>query len=170
MQAAQEAERLAAPAEAHRHFDAAQGLWERVSEPEKLAGHGPRHAGVPLRDQRGGQRRGGPRAVHELRRLRGYLGDSADPALTSRVRERLSYFLLETGAVADAVEAAQAAVDALPEDPPSWERARALATLRPDAHVRPGRGGRDPGGQAGPGGGPGGRRALGGGGRPGDAG
>ena len=69
------------------------------------------------------------RAVHELRRLRSWLGDSSDPALTSRVRERLSYFLLETGAVADAVEAAQAAVDALPEDPPSWERSRALATL-----------------------------------------
>src|SRR5262249_40526533 len=37
--------------------------------------------------------------------------------------------LLETDAVADAVEAAQAAVDRLPEDPPTWERGRALATL-----------------------------------------
>ena len=31
-------ERLAAPAEAHRHFDQALALWDRVSEPEKLAG------------------------------------------------------------------------------------------------------------------------------------
>ncbi len=32
--AGQEAERLAAPAEAHRHYDQALALWERVSEPE----------------------------------------------------------------------------------------------------------------------------------------
>ena len=38
VQAAQEAERLAAPAEAHRHFDAALALWERVTGPDWLAG------------------------------------------------------------------------------------------------------------------------------------
>ena len=38
VRAAAEAQRLAAPAEAHRHYDAALALWERVSEPEKLAG------------------------------------------------------------------------------------------------------------------------------------
>ena len=128
VQAAQEAERLAAPAEAHRHFDAALGLWERVSEPDRLAGMD--RGMLAFRSATNAAASGEvARAVHELRRLRGWLGDSSDPALTSRVRERLSYFLLETGAVADAVEAAQAAVDALPEDPPSWERGRAQATL-----------------------------------------
>ena len=128
VQAAQEAERLAAPAEAHRHYDAALALWERVSEPEKLAGMN--RGKLAFRSATSAAASGEvARAVHELRRLRGWLGDSGDPALTSRVRERLSYFLLETGAVADAVEAAQAAVDRLPEDPPTWERARALATL-----------------------------------------
>jgi DNA-binding CsgD family transcriptional regulator len=128
VQAAQEAERLAAPAEAHRHYDAALALWERVSEPEKLAGMD--RGKLAFRSATSAAASGEvARAVHELRRLRAWLGDTGDPALTCRVRERLSYFLLETGAVADAVEAAQAAVDRLPEDPPAWERARALATL-----------------------------------------
>ena len=128
VQAAQEAERLAAPAEAHRHYDAALALWERVSEPERLAGMD--RGKLAFRSATSAAASGEvARAVHELRRLRGWLGDTADPALTSRVRERLAYFLLETDAVADAVEAAQGAVDRLPEDPPTWERGRALATL-----------------------------------------
>jgi DNA-binding CsgD family transcriptional regulator len=128
VRAAQEAERLAAPAEAHRHYDAAQALWERVSEPEKLAGMD--RGKLAFRSATNAAASGEvARAVHGLRRLRSYLGDSGDPALTSRVRERLAYFLLETGAVADAVEAAGAAVEALPGDPPTWQRARAQATL-----------------------------------------
>jgi hypothetical protein len=39
----QESERLAAPAEAHRHYDAALALWERVSEPEVNAGQDQGH-------------------------------------------------------------------------------------------------------------------------------
>ena len=128
VQAAQEAERLAAPAEAHRHYDAALALWERVSEPERLAGMD--RGKLAFRSATSAAASGEVvRAVHELGRLRAWLGETADPALTSRVRERLAYFLLETDAVADAVEAAQAAVDRLPEDPPTWERGRALATL-----------------------------------------
>src|SRR5215469_11110951 len=38
VQAGQEAWRLAAPAEALRHFDQALSLWDRVAEPEKLSG------------------------------------------------------------------------------------------------------------------------------------
>jgi len=38
IRAGDEAERLGAPAEAHRHYDQALALWERVSEPEKTAG------------------------------------------------------------------------------------------------------------------------------------
>ena len=36
--AAQEAHQLAAPAEAHRHYDQALSLWDRVTDPEQLAG------------------------------------------------------------------------------------------------------------------------------------
>ena len=53
---------------------------------------------------------------------------TATPLLASRVNERLAYFLLEISEVADAEEAAKAAVDSLPDDPPRWEYARALAT------------------------------------------
>src|SRR5207253_1065126 len=38
IRAGEEAERLGAPAEAHRHYDQALALWERVAEPEQTAG------------------------------------------------------------------------------------------------------------------------------------
>src|SRR5258708_32956738 len=71
-----------------------------------------------------------PRAVHQLRRLISFLGegDSDDPVLFCRASERLAYFLLDIDEDAQAIAAAEAAVDALPEEPPRWERARALAT------------------------------------------
>ena len=127
VRAGKEAERLAAPAEAHRHFDQALALWDRVSEPEKLAGL---DRGWLAFDSANNTAASGDvvRAVRELRRLRDFAGASADPVLLNRVGERLAYFLLETDETAAAAEAAQAAVDVLPEDPPRWERARALAT------------------------------------------
>jgi DNA-binding CsgD family transcriptional regulator/tetratricopeptide (TPR) repeat protein len=127
VRAGKEAERLAAPAEAHRHFDQALALWDRVNEPEKLAGL---DRGWLAFDSANNTAASGDvaHAVHQLRRLRGFLDASLDPVLVNRVGERLAYFLMETDEVAAAVEAAEAAVDVLPEDPPRWERARALAT------------------------------------------
>src|SRR6266567_1630091 len=127
VRAGREAERLAAPAEAHRHFDQALALWDRVSEPEKLAGL---DRGWLAFDSANNTAASGDvaRAVHQLRRLRDYLDAAADPVLVNRVGERLAYFLLETDEAAAAAEAAKAAVDVLPEDPPRWQRARALAT------------------------------------------
>jgi len=127
VRAGKEAERLAAPAEAHRHFDQALALWDRVSEPEKLAGL---DRGWLAFDSAKNTAASGDvvRAVHQLRRLRGYLDAAADPVLVNRVGERLAYFLLETDEAVAAAEAAEAAVDVLSADPPRWERARALAT------------------------------------------
>jgi DNA-binding CsgD family transcriptional regulator len=127
VQAAQEAERLAAPAEAYRHYDEALSLWDRVSHPDKLAGmdRGMLAFCSATRTAASGDV---ARAVQKLRRLRGFLEQPADPELTSRVCERLAYFLLETAAWDDAVEAGRAAVRALPNDSTSWKRARALAT------------------------------------------
>jgi DNA-binding NarL/FixJ family response regulator len=130
VRAGKEAEELAAPAEAHRHFDRALGLWDRVTEPEKIAGM---DRGWLAFDSANNVAASGDvvRAVHQLRRLRSYLEPAADPALTCRVGERLAYFLLEineAAAEAEAAEAAETAVNALPDDPPRWERARALAT------------------------------------------
>jgi DNA-binding NarL/FixJ family response regulator len=129
VRAGMEAERLAAPAEAHRHFDQALELWERIGEPAKLGGiaRGELAFRSALSAADGGNL---ARAVAQLRRLIGYLtaDADADPALVSRTHERLSYFLNDLNEDAAAVAAARAAVDALPADPPRWERARALAT------------------------------------------
>ena len=107
VQAAQEAERLAAPAEAYRHYDEALALWERVSEPEKLAGMDRVTLGFCSATTTAASG-DVARAVQKLRRLRGFLDGSTDPELASRVHERLAYFLLELDAWDDAVVAGEA--------------------------------------------------------------
>ena len=74
-----------------------------------------------------------PRAVQQLRRLRAALAARPDPdsVLVAKAGERLAYFLLQVDqedVITEAVEVARAAIDALPADPPTWERARAIAT------------------------------------------
>jgi DNA-binding NarL/FixJ family response regulator len=127
--AGREAERLAAPAEAHRHFDQALPLWERVAEPEKLSGmsRGKLAFKSALSAADGGEV---GQAVKQLRRLIRPLEDAAEPdlRLLCRVKERLSYFLLDIDEDAEALTIASEAVDVLPAEPPTWERARALAT------------------------------------------
>jgi DNA-binding CsgD family transcriptional regulator len=126
--AGREADRLAAPAEAHRHYDQALSLWDRVDDPEKLSGM-PRGK-LAFKSANSAAASGDiNRAVHVLRRLLGYLGDgSSDPVLLCRASERLAYFLLDVDEDEAAIAAAESAVAALPEDPPRWERARALGT------------------------------------------
>ncbi len=125
--AGKEAERFAAPAEAHRHYDQALSLWERVTEPERLAGisRGKLAYRSAISAADGGDL---ARAAGQLRRLLAYLGDDGDQALLSRANERLAYFLNDLGEEDEALRAAQAAVDALPAEPPRWEYPRALAT------------------------------------------
>ncbi len=129
VRAAQEAWRLAAPAEAHRHFDQALSLWERVPEPEKLGGmsRGRLAFKSALSAADSGQ---APLAVKQLRRLVSFVRDQPDEdlSLLCRVQERLAYFLLDIDEDAEAIASASAAVDVLPADPPTWERAQALAT------------------------------------------
>ena len=122
-----EAERLAAPAEAHRHYDQALALWERVDEPEKLAGMN--RPKLALRSATNAAASGDlARAVHQLRRVSQVLDDTADPALACRIRERLAFYYFHLESVPEAADAARAAIDAMPAEPPSWERARAMAT------------------------------------------
>jgi len=127
VRAGQEADRLAAPAEAHRHYDVALSLWERVSEPEKLAGQD-RYTLAFFSANRAASSGDVPRAVQQLRRILDFLDAAADPALACRAHERLAYYLLEVEAPAEAEPAARAAVEVLPADPPSWQYARALGT------------------------------------------
>jgi DNA-binding CsgD family transcriptional regulator len=74
IRAGQEAERIGAPTEAHRHYDQALALWDRVDEAAKLAGmsrgkvgHKSASAAAAAGDV--------PRAIHLLRRIRSVLID-----------------------------------------------------------------------------------------------
>jgi DNA-binding CsgD family transcriptional regulator len=129
VQAGQEAWRLAAPADALRHFDQALSLWDRVEDPEKLSGmsRGKLAFKAALTAGDAGQV---SLAVKQLRRLNRFLAEQPDqdPKLLCRAMERLAYFLLDTDEDDEAIATAAAAVDVLSADPPSWERANALAT------------------------------------------
>jgi DNA-binding CsgD family transcriptional regulator/tetratricopeptide (TPR) repeat protein len=129
VQAGQEAWRLAAPAEAHRHFDQALSLWDRVTNPEELGGMSRAKLGFKsaLSAADSGQVE---LAAKQLRRLVDYMETTPDqdPRLLCRAKERLAYFLIDIDEYDEAVAVASAAVEVLPPDPPTWERAGALAT------------------------------------------
>jgi DNA-binding CsgD family transcriptional regulator/tetratricopeptide (TPR) repeat protein len=135
--AGEEAERLGAPAEAHRHYDQALALWERVAEPEKTAGMARGKLGL-LSATNAADSGDVEHAVHLLRRLQQALVFRADKTarpedvtLASRIGERLAFYLWtidDYKAATEAVEVAQATVDATPAEPPTWQYARAVAT------------------------------------------
>ena len=137
VRAGEEAERLGAPAEAHRHYDQALALWERVAEPEKTAGMARGKLGL-LSAITAADSGDYERAVHLLRRLRQALAAQAergdteqDVLLAARIGERLASYLMlmdDRKAVAEAVEVARATVDATPAEPPTWQYARAIST------------------------------------------
>jgi DNA-binding NarL/FixJ family response regulator len=135
IRAGEEAERLGAPAEAHRHYDQALALWERVAEPEKTAGMARGKLGL-LSATNAADSGDVDRAVHLLRRLRQALAARPDKGheevnLASRIGERLAFYLWtidDAKAAAEAVEIARATVDETPADPPTWQYARAVAT------------------------------------------
>lgn len=114
MEAGRRADRLGAPAEAHRHFDRALGLWDRVPDAERLAGID--HVALAGRSAAAAADSGdNHRAISQLRSL----------PPSAEINERLSYHLIDTEDVEGAIAAAYAAVEAAPEGP---VLARALAT------------------------------------------
>ncbi len=137
IRAGKDAELLGAPAEAHRHYDQALALWERVAEPEKTADMARGKLGL-LSATNAADSGDTERAVHLLRRLRQLLAAQAeqgtgavDVKLASRIGERLAFNLMlieDPKAPAEAAEVARATVDATPADPPTWQYARALTT------------------------------------------
>ena len=137
VKAGDEAEQLGAPAEAHRHYDQALALWERVADPEKTAGMARGKLG--LKSATNAADSGDyERAIHLLRRLRQLLAAQAergeaepDVLLVSRIGERLASYLMisdDRKASDEAVEVARDTVDAVPADPPTWQYARAVST------------------------------------------
>jgi DNA-binding CsgD family transcriptional regulator len=137
VRAGDEAEQLGAPAEAHRHYDQALALWERVADPEETAGMARGKLGL-MSASNAADSGDVERAVHLLRRLRHLImvqaerGDEpVDAILASRIGERLAFYLMtmdDYKAEAEAVEVALATVEATPADPPTWQYARAVAT------------------------------------------
>src|SRR6516162_3950417 len=137
IRAGKDAEKLGAPAEAHRHYDQALALWERVTEPEKTAGMARGKLGL-LSATNAADSGDTERAVHLLRRLRQLLAAQAeqgtgtvDVKLASSIGERLAFLLMlidDPKAPAEAAEVARATVEATPADPPTWQYARALTT------------------------------------------
>ena len=129
-----EAEGIGAPAEAHRHYDLALELWVRVEAAERIAGM--TRGKLGLKSALAAAASGDvPRAVHLLRRIRGRVSGTAGTAesaeLRCRVGERLAYHLLQsenTQWYAEALNVAEATVRETLDEPPTWYRARAMAT------------------------------------------
>ncbi len=131
VRAGQEALQMGAPAVAHRHYDQALALWDRVADAEALAGV--TWGLLSLRSATAAAHAGDvPRAVHQLRRLRDALaGGPEDAELHSRTGERLAYFLLQmdsADAFTEALRVARATIRQTPREPPTAYRARAIAT------------------------------------------
>jgi DNA-binding CsgD family transcriptional regulator len=131
IRAAAEAERMAAPAEAHQHYQEALGLWDRVPDAEDIAKMSKAKLSM-FSALEAGSAGDVPRAVSQLRRLWSKLPEDTAIKTRSRIGERLAYFLLQIdkpGTVAEAVEVARQTVTITSDDSPSWYQARALATL-----------------------------------------
>jgi DNA-binding CsgD family transcriptional regulator len=138
IRAGDEARRLGAPTEAHRHYDQALSLWDRVDDAAAIAGMS--RGRLALRSAATSFAAGDvPRAVHLLRRIRQALAEPQaavtagddDPELRSQIGERLAYFLLESEIVdapAEALRVAAETVRQTPADPPTWYQARAMST------------------------------------------
>ena len=130
VRAGAEAEQLGAPSEAHRHYDQALGLWERIPDPEERAGMS--RGQLALESARSAAASGDvSRAIHQLRALWRLLDPATDPKLATRAGERLAYYLFQADTyepVEEAARVARATIGLLPEEPPTWERARAIAT------------------------------------------
>jgi DNA-binding CsgD family transcriptional regulator len=137
VQAGVEAERLGAPAEAHRHYDMALELWLRVDAADQIAGMSRGKLGLKsaLAAAASGD---APRAVHLLRHIRDRVsgkpaaaGPEESAELRCRVGERLAYHLVQSEDAqwwAESLQVAEATVRDTPDGPPTWYRARAMAT------------------------------------------
>ncbi|MFE9101997.1 helix-turn-helix transcriptional regulator [Actinomadura geliboluensis] len=126
VRAGREADRLGAPAEAFEHYERALELWEAVPAPAEAAGTD--RVRLSLAAAQASARAGEVRrAANRLRRLLD-AADPADPALGSVIREHLAGYMVDLDELAEGRAMAREAVRMLPPDPPSTDRAWALAT------------------------------------------
>jgi DNA-binding NarL/FixJ family response regulator len=134
LRAGDEAERIGAPAETHRHYDLALELWVRVDGAERIAGM--TRGKLGLKSALAAAASGDvPRAVHLLRHIRSWVSGASGPAegaeLRCRVGERLAYHLLQSENAAwyaESIDVAEQTVLETQDEPATWYRARAMAT------------------------------------------
>jgi len=132
VQAGQEAERIGAPAEAHRHYDQALELWDRAADAEALAGMS--RGVLGLHSAAAAAASGDvQRATQLLRHIwAAALAGDATTEFRARAGERLAYYLLQSDepeCAEEALRVVRQAVEQALAEPPSPARARAMATL-----------------------------------------
>ncbi|MFC9975891.1 AAA family ATPase [Spirillospora sp. NPDC127200] len=125
VRAGREADEMAAPDEAMEHYDRALELWDAVPDADEVAGTD--RIRLSLAAARAAARAGGRRlAVTRLRRLLA-VADPADVRLGVQIREHLASSLTEIDEDAESLAVAREAIAMLPADPPTPERAGAMA-------------------------------------------
>ncbi len=127
-EAGMEAERMRAPVEARRHFENAIDLWNQVPDPEEITG-------TTLLDllrraaERSYQADEPARAVEFARRALELAAPGTDQVALALLHERLGRYLWFSGHDVEGVTEHEQAVQLMPADPPSPERAWVLASL-----------------------------------------
>jgi DNA-binding CsgD family transcriptional regulator len=128
VQAADDAERALAPAEALRHLDRALGLWDQIARPVEAADSD--RVGLILRAAAAAMATGHvERAIDLSHDALTRLDAGLSPLRVAEVHERLAQSLLAMGRFDDLLRSCHRAVDLVPEDPPSRLRARVTAAL-----------------------------------------
>jgi predicted ATPase len=129
VRAGAEAEQVYAYAEAGGHFRRALELWQRVDDPERLAGmdEAELYARAAEAAQLSSDGAGGIRLIRAAIEM---VDPGDDPYRAAMLREQLGHYLfIFQGDVEGAQHAHQEALDLLPADEPRRELARVLATL-----------------------------------------
>jgi DNA-binding CsgD family transcriptional regulator/tetratricopeptide (TPR) repeat protein len=124
--AAREAEAVFGLAEAAQHLERALALWDLVPEAAELAGLDLAvllEWAAEMVDQTGA----GPRAIELTRRAVALVGD--DPARAALLHESLGRYLVASGSYEASLAAFRTAVELVPAEPVTPERAHVLAAL-----------------------------------------
>jgi DNA-binding CsgD family transcriptional regulator/tetratricopeptide (TPR) repeat protein len=127
IEAAAQAEKMRAPADAARHLENAIELWDRVDQPERVGGT---TLIALLRRAAELTHLGGDteRATALGRRVVELIGDS-DRVAAAVARERLGRYLWTSGRHSDSADEYARAVEQMPAEPATPERASVLASL-----------------------------------------
>ncbi len=126
IQAAAEAERMNAYSEAVGHVERVLAIWDRVEAPEEIAGT--TQVELLVRGSRMAEWTGdGEQALALGRRARAEVDEQTAPLLAAAAETRIGRALWTTGQGDDAIEHLVEARRLVPSDPPSIERAEALA-------------------------------------------